>query len=73
MRRLLRKSCFFWNFNVQIRVFDSVASQDPIIRVSANERGTTVSFRYSGDHYGYYFQKLKKIREPDIYHKMRKK
>ena len=37
--------------DVQIQVFDSLAAQHPIVRITTAEGGLKLSLRFSGDHY----------------------
>ena len=38
-------------YDVQIQVFDSLAAQQPIVRITTAERGLTLSLLFSSDHY----------------------
>ena len=38
-------------YDVQIQVFDSLAAQHPIVRITNAEEGLTLSLLFSGDHY----------------------
>ena len=38
-------------YDVQIQVFDSLAAQHPIVRITNAEEGLTLSLLSSGDHY----------------------
>ena len=38
-------------YSVQIHIFDSIASQEPITRVVAADGDYTISILFSGDHY----------------------
>ena len=38
-------------YSVQIHIFDSIASQEPIIRVVTEDKHYTINILFSGDHY----------------------
>ena len=38
-------------YDVQIQVFDSLAAQHPIVRITTAEEGLKLSLLFSGDHY----------------------
>ena len=38
-------------YDAQIQVFDSLAAQHPIVRITAAEGGLKLSLLFSGDHY----------------------
>ena len=38
-------------YDVQIQVFDSLAAQHPIVRITTAEGGLKLSLLFSGDHY----------------------
>ena len=38
-------------YDVQIQVFDSLAAQQPFVRITTAEGGLTLSLLFSGDHY----------------------
>ena len=38
-------------YDVQIQVFDSLAAQHPIVRITTAEGGLKLSLIFSGDHY----------------------
>ena len=38
-------------YNVQIHIFDLIASQEPITRVATADGNYTISILFSGDHY----------------------
>ena len=38
-------------YDVQIQVFDSLAAQHPIVRITTAEEGPKLSLLFSGDHY----------------------
>ena len=38
-------------YEVQIQVFDSLAAQHPIVRITTAEEGLKLSLLFSGDHY----------------------
>ena len=42
---------FFEIYDVQIQVFDSLAAQHPIVRITTAEEGLKFSLLFSGDHY----------------------
>ena len=42
---------FSENYSVQINIFDSIASQEPITRVVTADENYTISIHFSGHHY----------------------
>ena len=38
-------------YDVQIQMFDSLAAQHPIVRITTAEEGLKLSLLFSGDHY----------------------
>ena len=68
MRRTCR-NCFFSEiYDVQIQVFDSLAAQHPIVRITTAEGSLTLSLLFSGDHYDWLMPKFEGDQEPEINH-----
>ena len=44
--------CYFSEiYDAQIQVFNSLATQHPIVKITTAEEGFTLSLLFSGDHY----------------------
>ena len=59
-------------YDVQIQVFDSLAAQQPIERITTAEGGLTLSLLFSGDHYDWLIPKFEGDQEPEINHIVKK-
>ena len=59
-------------YDVQIQVFDSLAAQQPIVRITTAEGGLTLSLLFSGDHYDWLMPKFEGDQEPEINHIVKK-
>ena len=59
-------------YDVQIQVFDSLAAQHPIVRITTVERGLTLSLIFSGDHYDWLMLKFEGDQGPEIDHIIKK-
>ena len=72
MGRTCRNCCLFWEYDVQIQVFDSLAAQHPIVRITTAEGGLTLSLLFSRDHYDWLMPKFEGKQEPEIDHIVKK-